>query len=601
MAYGGRTTGMGGGGSAPASNGLPLTTRLTPTVGTGFVVAFDVSSLSPVVGARSVSSKAVGALAGFVPAVKATPHAAPAKASWIETPSVTVWRSDDIVATFEFKDGASCARTPAYDGAAPAMTSNDETVKVAPKTPVFWLVYSLADRATVRVVLDPDAEVVFGRSADSGVVTIDDPRVSRRHAAVQMASGGVTVRDLGSSNGTIVCGETLRNEARRVRAGDVFEVGPMRIVVAAATAQVVVADPTMRKLHAAAQRVARRGTPVLLLGEPGVGKKVIAERIHDASPRAEKPFVVFHCGSVPGPRAEEELFGVHDGRAGLLETARRGTLLLADLELLPLSAQRRLLPVLRAQTTEPVRAKPGAPDVRLLASSSRDLRAAVDAGQFDDELYALVSTLAMKIPPLRERTLEIPVLADHLLRQIAEPLGIPAPSVTPEAAKLLCAFPWLRNIGDLRDVMEYALALSDDGRIGPAELPASFARASDDTGAEEAIRPQPSDAHRTVLRIASGERSFRLPPAQEISLARRGSLWRLLVCLAEQRDRQASVAISADELFAAGWPGDKSVAASAEARVRTSIWMLRRMGLRDRLVTRDDGYLLAPEVTVEWQ
>ena len=482
------------------------------------------------------------------------------------------------------------------------MTTHEETLKVAPKAPTFYLAYSVPDRATVRVALELDTEVVFGRAPGGPPhVTIDDPRVSRRHAMVCRAGHGVVVRDLGSSNGTLVGGETVRNEERRVAAGDVFTVGPMQVVVAAASAHVVVADPAMRKLHAAAQRLARRATPVLLLGEPGVGKNVIAERIHDASPRAEKPFVVFRCGAVPASRVAAEIFGSGPGTTSLLETALGGTLHLVDVELLPREAQAKLLQLLRTNTTEPGKKKVVAPDVRVLCSSSGDLRAAVDAGHFDATLYALVATLAIRVPTLRERKTEIPVLAEHLLRQIAEPLGIATPEVTPDAAKLLCEFSWPRNVSDLRDVMEYALALSDDGRIGPAELPVSFTGALRSAGHEVAPAPARPGGQGTILRIAREGHSFSLPPAKAISLSRRGSLRRLLLRLAEQRDREQGRAISIDELFAAGWPGDKPVGQSAEGRVRTAIWMLRRMGLHDLLVTRDDGYLLGGEVAIDWQ
>jgi hypothetical protein len=475
------------------------------------------------------------------------------------------------------------------------MASNEETLKVAPKASAFYLVYSLPERATVRVALELDAEVVFGRSDAGDVdVAIDDPRVSRRHAVVRRATGGVTVRDLGSSNGTVVRGEPLRSEERRVGAGDVFEIGPMQILVATASARLVVADPAVRKLHAAGQRVARRSTPVLLLGEPGVGKAALAEQIHDWSARAEKPYVVFHCGAVPESRVEAELFGER-GRPGFVDKAHPGTLFLADIELLPPAGQRRLLQLL---TIQPGKKTHASVDVRLLASSTGDLRAAVDTGHFDAKLYALVATLAMRIPPLRERKTEIPVLADHLLRRIAEPLGLPAPSVTPEAARLLCEFPWPRNVSDLRDVVEYALALSDDGRIGPGELPASFLALGAPSPRE--AQPTDTDGRTVVLRIAREGHAFRLPPAPEISLARRGPLRRILLRLALHRDGKEREALSGDDLLAAGWPGEKPVGQSAEGRVRTAVWMLRRMGLHDRLVTTDDGYRLGAEVEIDW-
>jgi DNA-binding NtrC family response regulator len=319
---------------------------------------------------------------------------------------------------------------------------------------------------------------------------------------------------------------------------------------------------------------------------------VIAERIHDASPRTEKPYVVFRCGSVPEADVEGTIFGDARGTAGLLETAHEGTLLLADVELLPRGAQERLLRLLRAQATGPGKKKTAGPNVRVLCASSADLRAAVESRDFAEKLYALVATLAIRVPPLRERKTEIPVLADHLLRAIADPLGVASPTVTPEASRLLCEFAWPRNVSDLRNVMEYALALSDDGTIGPSELPVSF------TDAARAATPQPA-GQPVVLRIAPEGLSFCLPPAPIVSLSRRGPLRRVLLRLAEAHERQRGSAITADDLLAAGWPGEKPIGQSAEGRVRTAIWMLRRMGLHDLLVTRDDGYLLAGDVAIE--
>jgi hypothetical protein len=163
--------------------------------------------------------------------------------------------------------------------------------------------------------------------------------------------------------------------------------------------------------------------------------------------------------------------------------------------------------------------------------------------------------------------------------------------LSPQAAKLLAEHPWTRNVGDLRDVMEYALALSDDGTIRPSDLPVSF------TGGSDSGPSQLTEEARAVIRMTGEGDSFDLPPSPPVSLARRGPLRRVLVRLARERGR----ALSADELFAAGWPGESSVGQSAEGRVRTAIWMLRRMGLHDWLITRDGGYQLSDRVTVEWR
>jgi pSer/pThr/pTyr-binding forkhead associated (FHA) protein len=444
------------------------------------------------------------------------------------------------------------------------MKPTDETEEAAPKARSFYLACSLPP-GRVRIALDEGREVAFGRADAPDVdVVIDDPRVSRRHAVIVRARSAVTVRDLGSRNGTTVSGEALNDAERRVEAGDVIEIGPMAIVVVSESASFVVADPAMRKLVAAAQRVARRKSAVLLLGEPGVGKALLAEWIHDASARAGKPFVRVDCRSLPDGR---EIFG----ERGLLAAARGGTLFVNEIGALDPSAQARLLEGLSAS------------DARLICSSTSEL---------PRELYARVGTISLTLPPLRERRGEIPVLAEHLLRRIAQPLDTPEPALTAEAAALLASHAWPRNVSDLRDVLEVALALSDDGRITPAELPVAFERG----GAAHA----PGDA--TTLSIARTGDTFSVGGGTDISLARRGPLRRVLVRLAQHRDTpNGAPGVAGDELFAAGWPGEKAVGQSAEGRLRTAIWTLRRMGLHDLLVTRDDGYHLTAGVVIAWR
>src|SRR5262249_30895307 len=196
------------------------------------------------------------------------------------------------------------------------------------------------------------------------------------------------------------------------------------------------------------------------------------------------------------------------------------------------------------------------------------------------------------LPPLRERRGEIAVLAEHLLRRIAQPLDAPEPMLAPEAAALLASHSWPRNVSDLRDALEVAFALSDDGRITPAELPIAFGR-----GDEERAPGQ-----RVTLSIARSGDSFSLGESTDISLARRGPLRRVLLRLAQHREMpEAAASVAGDDLFAAGWPGEKAVGQSAEGRLRTAIWTLRRMGLHELLVTRDDGYHLAADVVIAWR
>jgi hypothetical protein len=473
--------------------------------------------------------------------------------------------------------------------------TGEETREAAPKGRSLVLVCSQPGAVIVHLPLEEGRTLVFGRGGGTGDpvdVAIDDALVSRRHAAVHRSGGAVCVVDLESRNGTVVGGETVRGAERRVGPGDAFEIGPMRILVAASSPSgadaLVVADPAMRKLYSAALRVARRDAAVLLFGEPGVGKGTIAQRIHDASRRADKPFVRVRCGARTPRDLEEEIFG--GSRPGALDLARGGTLLLGDVGALSAAAQQRLYGLLDRSTSSE-------PEVRLLASTCTDLVSEAAAGRFHRGLHAFFATLTIRVPPLRERKQEIPVLAQNLLARVAASLGVDAPSLTPEAASLLAEYPWPHNLQDLIDVMEYALAVSDEGRILPDHLPPSFHGRAPGTRSDGSAAPG-----RTVLRIRRDGSSFSLAPTPETSLARRGAIRRLLVRLAEDRDRSGGAgAVSPAELFASGWPGDKALRQSAEGRVRTAIWMLRKLGLNELLRTTEDGYLLDPAVEIVWE
>jgi hypothetical protein len=432
----------------------------------------------------------------------------------------------------------------------------------------------------LHLPLDDADAITFGRGGGEGVgVTIDDARVSRRHATARRAGGFVCVTDLGSRNGTLIGGETVRGAERRIGPGDAFDVGPMHVVVAASLPgpdSWIVADPVMRKLHAAAVRLSRRDATVLLVGERGVGKKALAQRMHASSRRASGPFVAVQAGG-----------GLADALDAHAKLAVGGTLLVEGIEALPAPAQQTLLAI--ASGTRG--------DVRLLGSCVRDLRAGVAAGSFDAQLHARLATVTLAIPPLRERRQEIPVLAQHFLDTIAVGLGIDPPRLTPEAVTALVEHSWPRNLTDLIDVMEYAIALADGDRILAGHLPPSFV--GDATSIESSVVA--AGAGR-VLRVRRDGASIALPSGGAVSLERRGALKRIVLHLAQRCDVGAApVAQSVDALFAAGWPGERAVRGSAEGRVRTAVWMLRKLGLGELLATSDDGYSLDPGVTIVWE
>jgi two-component system response regulator AtoC len=243
---------------------------------------------------------------------------------------------------------------------------------------------------------------------------------------------------------------------------------------------VVVADPQMVALHALVKRVAVADITVLLLGETGVGKEIFAEAIHQASPRAGKPFQKFNCAAFTETLLESELFGHEKGaftgavksKVGLLESANGGSVLLDEVGEMPLATQAKLLRVLEAKQVLRVGdVKPRAIDVRFIAATHRDLEAQVQNGRFREDLFFRLNGISLVIPPLRERVAELESLAKHFIARASKQFGrSPEPTLTPEALAMLRGYRWPGNIRELRNMIERAVLLSDK-QIGPDDLP----------------------------------------------------------------------------------------------------------------------------------
>ncbi|MBU2500705.1 sigma-54 dependent transcriptional regulator [bacterium] len=222
-------------------------------------------------------------------------------------------------------------------------------------------------------------------------------------------------------------------------------------------------------------------TAVLIMGESGSGKELVARRLHDAGPRAGKPFVAVNCAALPETMIESELFGHERGaftgadrtRRGAFETATGGTLFLDEIGELPAPAQAKLLRVLengritRLGTHQEIRV-----DTRVVAATNRDLDAEVAAGRFRQDLLYRLNAHTVRVPPLRERLGDVPLLADHFLELTAEKFGQTRRTLDPEAARLLQAYDWARNnVRELRNVIERLVIASDDPVIGPEAIP----------------------------------------------------------------------------------------------------------------------------------
>jgi two-component system response regulator AtoC len=241
----------------------------------------------------------------------------------------------------------------------------------------------------------------------------------------------------------------------------------------------VVLDPRMREVYRLAERAAGRDSNVLILGETGVGKEVLAETVHRASKRAEKPFLCLNCGGLSESLRESELFGYERGaftdaktaKPGLREMADGGTVFLDEIGEMTPSMQAMLLRAIETKQVMRIGAlKPRAIDVRFVAATNRDLVQEIREKRFRSDLYYRLNVVTLDIPPLRERRSEIRPLGEAFIRQLT-PEGARPPRLTDEAARLLESHVWEGNVRELRNVIDRALLWSDGADIEPEHLP----------------------------------------------------------------------------------------------------------------------------------
>ncbi len=244
--------------------------------------------------------------------------------------------------------------------------------------------------------------------------------------------------------------------------------------------QVILQNEAMRQLYEVAGKVAVGTINVLVLGETGVGKELLAKAVHTLSPRSKQPFVCVNCAALSESLLESELFGHEKGaftgavqaKAGLLEAASGGTVFLDEVGEMSEGMQAKLLRAIETrQVTRVGATKPRAVDVRFVAATNRDLDEEVAAKRFRGDLYFRLNGMALSIPPLRERADEIEPMARKFLEDAAGELGRPPPPISPAAMALLRSYTWPGNIRELRNTMERALLLSTAGEIAPEHLP----------------------------------------------------------------------------------------------------------------------------------
>jgi transcriptional regulator with PAS, ATPase and Fis domain len=310
------------------------------------------------------------------------------------------------------------------------------------------------------------------------------------------------------------------------------------------------ASPGAMEVKRQARRAAQADATVLLLGETGTGKEVLAQAIHAASPRAHGPFVGVNVAAIPDTLLETELFGDSPspymgadrrGRAGRFVQADGGTLFLDEVGDMPMGMQAKLLRLLQEKEVGPPGSNRAAKvDVRVVAASSVDLRQMVSMGRFRSDLYFRLSVLPIELPPLRERAPDLEALCEHILEDIARRSGRPQRELAPTALAVLCAYAWPGNIRELRNVLEQVTMRSDASRLSAEEFSLVLPRL---TGpAHAAGRPTlrladiVADAERNAIRSALAAADGKKILAAELLGISRATLYEKLSALAPRHD-----------------------------------------------------------------
>jgi transcriptional regulator with GAF, ATPase, and Fis domain len=373
--------------------------------------------------------------------------------------------------------------------------------------------------AVLRAVSGPDQgtgcpmalqRVRAGTAPDNALV-LTDPLVSRYHLEVRVQDRGYLVLDLGSTNGTYFRGARIREAelsvGSEVRLGSTVlrlepgEVSTEEVTGEKAFGGLVGLSPPMQRVYGLLVAVAPTDATVLIEGETGTGKELVAQQIHRQSPRRERSFCVLDCGSLPVGLIESELFGHERGaftgavseREGVFEKCRGGTVFLDEIGELPLEFQTRLLRVLDERTVKRIGSNERRRvDVRLVAATNRNLAHEVREGRFRQDLFYRLAVVRIVLPPLRKRREDIPLLARHFLHHTG--CVDPQDVLTADVMKVLVSRRWPGNVRELRNVIERAVVLSD-GAEGLLEEPSSSsqpARARTSSGASSPPAASPS-------------------------------------------------------------------------------------------------------------
>jgi transcriptional regulator with PAS, ATPase and Fis domain len=303
-------------------------------------------------------------------------------------------------------------------------------------------------------------------------------------------------------------------------------------------------SPAATEVKRQARRAAQLDATVLLLGETGTGKELLAHAIHGASPRAGKPFIGVNVAAIPETLLETEFFGAvpgaytgadKRGREGKFKLADGGTLFLDEIGDMSLALQAKLLRVLQEQEFEPLGSdKVVKVDVRIIAATSIDLQKRVAEGRFRSDLYFRLNVLTIAVPPLRERLADMAALCEHILESISRRNGTPPREITPRAVDLLRGQDWPGNIRELRNVLERAFMLSDSPRLTAEEIAAVMGIAPTAAVPQKSVRRYGealAEFERQLVREALQAAAGRVPEAARLLGIGRATLYKKLAAL----------------------------------------------------------------------
>jgi DNA-binding NtrC family response regulator len=339
-----------------------------------------------------------------------------------------------------------------------------------------------------------DQDAIYLGADETNDVVLGDSSVSRGHASILRRGDDYLVRDLGSTNGTFIDGVRVHEGYLRpgatLRLGQVdvlFQPLEQRIEIVPSErdcfGDLVGTSRRMREIFAILERISETDATVLIEGETGTGKEVVARSVHRQSHRANRPFVVVDCGAIPDNLLESELFGHEKGsftgavapRVGLVEQADGGTLFLDEIGELGRDLQPKLLRVLERREVKRVGSNRAVRvDVRFLAATNRSLAREVEAGRFREDLFYRLNVVHVALPSLRERPEDIPVLVRHHLRRLAANRGEGAPRVdgiTREALDALMRHAWPGNVRELLNVVDRATYFATGSFLDVEDLP----------------------------------------------------------------------------------------------------------------------------------